>query len=223
MTNGSRPSRTLSQRLFERRLSLHWLGGPIVILLLAVPPARTGLESSMPGHMLVQMPLLILAGSLIGIPLRPTFASLLDRYDAYGIASILIGVFALAFWMLPRSLDAALAEPAMEAMKFLTVPGLVGVPVALAWPRLPAVARGFVFGNCLSMLAVLGWLYLAAPVRVCNFYLSSDQALTGKGLLLLAAVAGLYWLLSAFGGEAFSDDEASNRCRSNVLRSSRTR
>jgi hypothetical protein len=203
MTNGSRLSRTLSQRFSEHRLSLHWPGGPIVILLLAVPPARTGLESSMPGHMLVQMPLLILAGSLIGSYLRPTFASLLDRYDRHGIASILIGVFALAFWMLPRSLDAALAEP--------------------AWPRLPAVARGFVFGNGLSMLAVLGWLYLAAPVRVCNFYLSSDQALTGKGLLLLAAVAGLYWLLSAFGAEAFSDDEASNRCRSNVLRSSRTR
>lgn len=194
----------------------------MLILLLAIPPVRTGLESSMPGHMLVQLPLLILAGSLIGISMQPRFASLLHRYDRHGIAMILVGVFAFAFWMLPRSLDAALAQPAIEALKFLTVAGLVGMPVALAWPRLPAVARGFVFGNCLSMLAVLGWLYLAAPARVCNFYLTSEQALTGKGLLLLAAVAGLYWLLSAFSGEACSDSEASNRCRPLPIRASRT-
>jgi len=102
---------------------------------------------------------------------------LLERFDRHGIATILAALFTLAFWMLPRSLDAA-----------------------LAWPRLPGVARGFVFGNLLSMLAVLGWLYLAAPVRVCNFYLTGDQSLTGKGLLLLAAAGGLYWLVSAFSG-----------------------
>ena len=125
---------------------------------------------------------------------------LLERFDRHGIATILAALFTLAFWMLPRSLDAALADPFVDALKFLSVPALIGLPVALVWPRLPGVARGFVFGNLLSMLAVLGWLYLTAPVRVCNFYLIGDQSLTGKGLLLLAAAGGLYWLVSAFSG-----------------------
>mgnify|MGYP001825974939 CR=1 FL=1 len=179
-----------------------WFHGAGLIALLACTPLRTGIESSMPGHMLLQLPLLILAGCLIGNSLNPVLASLLDRYDRYGIATILVAWFALAFWMLPRSLGAALSSPLMEFVKFLTVPGLIGMPLSLAWRRLPAVARGFVVGNFLSMLAVLGWLYLAAPIRVCNFYLVSDQSLTGKGMFLLSAAVGLYWLVYAFSGNA---------------------
>jgi len=44
------------------------------------------------------------------------------------------------------------------------------------------------------MCAVVGWLYLAAPVRVCNFYLVEERAAVGAGLLVasvfLAATAG---------------------------------
>ena len=168
--------------------------------MLAMPPFRMALESSMPSHMLLQLPLLIFGGGLIGSSLQPGLASLHNRYDPHGIATILIAVFALAFWMLPRSLDAALADSVTEGAKFITVPGLIGIPLALAWSRLPVVARGFVVGNLISMLAVVGWLYLAAPVRVCNFYLTSDQSLTGKGLLCLSATIGLYWLVRALAG-----------------------
>jgi hypothetical protein len=174
--------------------------GTALVLLLALTPLRGLLESRMPAHMLLQLPLLILAGGLIGGGMRTAFASWLDRFDRYGIATLLVAGSALAFWMLPRSLDAALAQPLFDALKFFSVPALIGLPAALAWPRLPGVACGFVFGNLLSMLAVLGWLYLAAPVRVCNFYLTDDQSLTGKGLLLLVAAGGLCWLVRAFTG-----------------------
>lgn len=196
----SKSSQTTLYGRCEYRLPSDWWQGPVLTLLLALTPLRALLESSMPGHMLLQLPLLILAGAMIGTSLRPGFAALLDRFDRHGIATILVAVFALAFWMLPRSLDAALADPVVEVAKFLSIPVLIGLPVALVWPRLPAVARGFVFANLLSMLAVLGWLYLAAPVRVCNFYLTSDQSLTGKGLLLLAATFGLLWVVRAFSG-----------------------
>ena len=73
--------------------------------------------------------------------------------------------------MLPRALDAALTNPLTEAAKFVSLPALVGLPLALAWQRLPIIGRGFILTNVISMLAVLGWLYIAAPVRICNNYL----------------------------------------------------
>jgi hypothetical protein len=200
MMSLSKSSRTTFVIHPESRPLPAWWWGLAAILLLAAAPLRAVFESRMPGHMLLQLPLLIVAGMPLGVSLREAFMPLLERFDRHGIATILAALFTLAFWMLPRSLDAALADPFVDALKFLSVPALIGLPVALAWPRLPGVARGFVFGNLLSMLAVLGWLYLAAPVRVCNFYLTGDQSLTGKGLLLLAAAGGLYWLVSAFSG-----------------------
>jgi hypothetical protein len=60
------------------------------------------------------------------------------------------------------------------------------------------MGRGFVIANVLPMWAVVGWLYLAAPVRVCNFYLVEDQAVAGAGLLAASIGLGL-----VAGGLAF--------------------
>jgi hypothetical protein len=85
--------------------------------------------------------------------------------------------------MVPRALDSALASPAMEVAKFVTLPLLVGAPLSLSWSRLGGMGRGFMIANVLPMWAVVGWLYVAAPVRVCNFYLVEQQTTAGAGLL----------------------------------------
>jgi Na+/citrate or Na+/malate symporter len=170
-------------------------------LLLALPPLRGLLESAMPLHMLVQLPLLALVGVLAGLRLRARLAAVLDRHDPHGIAMLLAAVFMTAFWMLPRSLDAAIETLPMEFFKFTSIPLLIGVPLALAWQRLHPVARAFVFGNFLSMLAVLGWLYLVAPVRLCNYYAVGEQALTGRLLLLIALICLLSWCWQALRGD----------------------
>ena len=79
-------------------------------------------------------------------------------FNAGGCPGLLVAVFAAAVWMLPRMLDAALRSPLVELAKLTTVPLLVGVPLALSWPLLPPVARGFVWANLISHAAVLGWL-----------------------------------------------------------------
>ena len=174
----------------------------LVLILLAMPPVRAMFESFMPLHMLVQLPLLAVLGVLVAQPLRARLAARLDRHDPYGIALLLIAVFMVAFWMLPRSLDAALDGLTMEAFKFVSIPLFIGIPLALAWQRLPLVARAFVYGNFLSMLAVLGWLYLAAPVRLCNYYADGEQTVTGKLLLLIALCGLLFWFWRALRGDA---------------------
>lgn len=171
-------------------------------VLLATPPMRSWMESSMVGHMLVQIPLLIAIGALAVAVLPRRLLAWLQLCNGRGIPLTLLALFALSYWMLPRALDAALNSPLMEFTKFVSLPLLVGVPLALSWRRLSLIGQGFVWSNFVSMLGVLAWLYLVAPVRVCNNYLVDQQALLGKGLFALALALFVLGVAHAFFGGA---------------------
>jgi hypothetical protein len=162
--------------------------------LLATPAARDWLEASMSRHMLVQMPLLVIIGIIACrlLPLQWQKATVLGVGGAW--PCVIVAMFASSYWMLPRALDAALTDPLAEVAKFLSLPLLVGFPLALAWRRLTLIGRGFVWTNFFSMLAVLGWLYIAAPVRVCNSYLVNDQENAGWYMVIGAILLFLWWL-----------------------------
>ncbi|NMG55591.1 hypothetical protein [Aromatoleum aromaticum] len=172
----------------------------VLYLLLAAPPLRTSLEATMSGHMLVQIPLLAAIG-FVACRLLPV-ARQERLLDAGGgaVPYVVVAVFASTWWMLPRALDDALASPLVEAAKFVSLPVLVGLPLALAWRRLGPIGRGFVWTNFISMLAVLGWLYIAAPVRVCNSYLVDQQESAGWLMVKLALLLFAGWLGSLFVG-----------------------
>lgn len=163
--------------------------GALLIGVLALPPVRDALERVMILHMLVQIPLLAVGGGLIGAALRPSWRARIGEWNRGGVSGILLALIASSWWMAPLALDLALSSPAMELTKFTTLPVLVGAPLALSWQRLGTIGRGFVIANVLPMWAVVGWLYVAAPVRVCNFYLVDQQVIAGVGLL--AASIGL--------------------------------
>ena len=169
--------------------------GALLIGVLALPAMRDGLERVMVLHMLVQIPLLAVGGGLMAAGLRPSWKARVGEWNRGGVSGILLALIASSWWMVPRALDLALSSPAIELAKFVTLPLLVGAPVALSWSRVGAIGRGFVIVNVLPMWAVVGWLYLAAPMRVCNFYLLDQQAAAGTGLLgasmALGALAGL--------------------------------
>lgn len=167
-------------------------------LALAAPSLRGWLESSMLLHMLVQMPLLAASGFAAAAALPARDAQALAGRVGGALPCLLVASLASTFWMVPRALDLALFEPAAEAAKFVTLPLLVGAPLALAWPRVGLLGRGFVWTNLASMLAVLGWLYLASPVRVCNAYRVPEQQQTGEWLVFLAIVVFVGWLATLF-------------------------
>lgn len=184
-----------------RRTHRRWVAPLTVFAVLASPPLRALLESVMAAHMLVQLPLLAALGAYAAGSLPAGMRRWLDNGNAGGVPLTLLAVFAAAFWMLPRSLDGALNHGYMELAKFISLPLLVGVPLALSWHRLASIGRGFLWSNLLSMLVVLGWLYSVAPVRVCTNYLTDQQALLGRSLLFLAVLLTL-WLVAGllFGG-----------------------
>jgi hypothetical protein len=170
------------------------LAGAIIVALLALPWTRHWLEGVMIFHMLVQIPLLAGAGALMATGLPGRWRLRLESWNANGISGILMAAAASSWWMVPRALDWARAAPAMELWKFVSLPLFVGAPLALSWSRLGGMGRGFVIANALPMWAIVGWLYVAAPVRVCNSYIVEDQAVAGTGLLVasigLAVAAG---------------------------------
>lgn len=171
---------------------------PAWLLYLVLLLASEKLELTMVGHVLIQLPLLVICGWLITPSLPPRWKSAIEKYNEYGIPGILIVTFTVIFWMLPRSLDAALATPFMEFAKFVTLPTLIGIPLALSWPLLTPVTKGFVIGNLLSMLTVLGWLYTQAPIRLCNYYLINQQQQVGTLLLAITVGITLYFTLKCF-------------------------
>jgi hypothetical protein len=176
------------------------IGLGILYLLLGTPMARDWLEATMSRHMLVQMPLLVILG-IIGCRLLPVSwqNAFLARVGG-SVPCVIVALFASSYWMLPRALDAALTEPLAEVGKFLSLPLLVGFPLVLAWRRLTLIGRGFVWTNFISMLAVLGWLYIVAPVRVCNSYLVNDQEHAGWYMVIGSILLFVWWLATLFIG-----------------------
>lgn len=176
-------------------------------LLLATPVARDWLEASMTTHMLVQMPLLVIIGIIAChlVPARLQDSLLISSGGAW--PSVIVALFASSYWMLPRALDAALTDPWAEVAKFISLPFLVGFPLVLAWRRLTLIGRGFVWTNFFSMLAVLGWLYIVAPVRVCNSYLVNDQENAGWYMVIASVLLFLWWLGTLLVGGSVGPDK----------------
>lgn len=155
---------------------------------------RRDLESMMLRHMLIQIPALVVVGAL----LAPRAGNLEGRSIAP--AAFLVAAFSGSLWMLPRMLDASLDDRQVELFKLSTIPLLVGVPLGWSWPRLSALGKAFIWANFVSMLLVMGWLFKAAPVRLCNYYFLEEQGRLGTACLLVALAITLAWLPRVFLG-----------------------
>ena len=172
--------------------------GAAIVFVLALPFAREVLEHEMITHMLVQIPLLAVAGGLLAIDLPASWKVQMGVWNRGGVSGTLVAVIASSWWMVPRALDSALASPQAELLKFVSLPLLVGAPLALSWQPLGTIGRGFVIANVLPMWAVVGWMYVAAPSRVCNYYLVDQQVVAGTALLWVAVIAGAAACVTAF-------------------------
>ncbi len=148
-------------------------------------------------QMLVQMPLLALAGAWLATGLPPGLERRFADWNWQGISGLLLASITGMLWMLPLMLDAALTDPRVTLAKFLSVPLLIGAPVALSWPRAGFVVRGVVLLEVTATAFRLGWLYLISPVRLCANYLLDDQMRLGRLLLAIgcALVIVVAWKL----------------------------
>lgn len=161
--------------------------GLTLLVVLAFPSSREVLEARLTTHMLVQLPLLAVSGWLIGMATLVAVGLNLSRFNRHGVTGIVLFACLALIWMIPRLLELSLNDPATTLAKFVSLP-LAGLALAWSYPIAPLVLRGVLLAHAISMLAAMGWAYLAAPTRLCNAYLADDQVLTGA-LLLASSVA----------------------------------
>jgi hypothetical protein len=164
-------------------------------------PLRDALEAGMATHMLVQFPLLLLAGALLHVSRSPSgdarFASADEPdWNRLGIAGLVFAACVLALTMIPRLLDLALVDARVEAAKIVALLA-AGAALRASWRRAGLVVQGFFLGNVLPMTAVVGTLYQDAPQRLCNGYRLDEQVLVGTLLVALAVALALGWLVAA--------------------------
>ncbi len=171
-----------------------------MIFLLASPFARSILEISMLTHVLVQLPLLTLCGIWIAINIKKHKISSIPYH--YSLPLLIVALITSMFWMIPRVLDASLEHTTFTVLKFISLPFLLGVPLALGWKNIGSITKAFVITNILSMLIVLAWLYIEAPMRLCNYYLIDEQKQLGVYLLYISGFISLLWSTKLFIGNA---------------------
>lgn len=167
--------------------------GLLLWVVLALSPVRHALEATMTAHMLLQMPLLGLSGWWMSAWLAPGFIRLSARWNHRGIAGLILASLVALVWMVPRALDAALNVQWVTAAKFLSIPLLIGLPLAISWPSAGFVVRGLFLLETVATAFRLGWLFLAAPEQLCSNYLLGDQQ--QLGWMLLAAGAAMCLVL----------------------------
>lgn len=178
LSPGARP-RTASRWAFYLALA--------VLVVSALPPVVAALQARMTTQMLVQIPILVAAGYALRGGLRPAWRRALDAWNGCGVPGVLIAAFVMAYWMLPRSMDAAVIDPRMTAARIVTLPLLVGLPLGMSWPRTNFVFRGLLASEGIAMCFRFGWLYLVSPMQLCSQYMLGDQQHTGAGLIVLGA------------------------------------
>lgn len=174
------------------RSRTHVLTGLAVVAVAAAPPVRGLLEARMALHMLVQIPLLVLAGYGLSAALPARFRQTLQSFNAHGVTGWALASLVLAFWMLPRALDAAVVDAWTDAAKFSALL-LAGAALRGSWAASRPVIPLFFIGNWAWMTATAGLLYVEAPQRLCNAYLLGDQSITGYGLIVAAVLLPLLW------------------------------
>ena len=177
-----------------------WLWA-LVCLGLAVG-LRGPLTALMSLHMLVQIPLLLLAGlwaeqAWHAGRRRPADAGLPPAWSdtEYGVPGLLQVSLVGAGWLIPKALDDALTDWRVAAFKYLGLP-VCGWLLRASLQRANVVIKLFFLGNFCWMSAIVGMTYLDQPIRLCNAYLQDDQDWAGRGLIALAIVLPSCWLLA---------------------------
>ncbi|MFD1848485.1 hypothetical protein [Oceanobacillus bengalensis] len=169
----------------------------VLYILMIISPIRNFIESIMIAHMLIQLPLLIFVGWLIGHFIVEKFHSLFNSWNINGVPGMIIVVFITMYWMIPRTLDEALTIGFMEVFKFTSLP-VAGVILFDSWRRIGDLGKSFIFLNYLSMFGLMAWLYIDSPIQICNNYLTGQQRILGWGFLIITLAMALYTIQSVF-------------------------
>ena len=153
------------------------------------------LEIDMARHMLIEFPLLLIAGAAIGCALDERLGTHIECCNRMGLLGFVFAAITLAYWMIPAALDAALANGWAAAGKYVSLL-CSGVLLWSSFTVAPLALQAFFVGNFAWMTATIGLIYQSAPQQLCLNYLPDAQSSTGEGLVAAAVIVGCTWCAS---------------------------
>lgn len=172
------------------------LGAMGCALGLSLPPARSLIEQSMVWHMVVQMPLLVMAGyALVAALPQPPAGGVqwarFNDFNQFGLTSFMTLLVILTYWMLPVAIDRAVTLPKVDAAKVGSLL-LGGACLKTSLCAAPRTVQLFFIGYVLAMLITLGVYFVTSDVRLCNAYSQESQIRTGYGLFAIACITSMF-------------------------------
>jgi len=153
------------------------------------------LEGDMARHMVIEFPLLLLAGAAIGRALEDRFGAQIACCNQMGLVGFAFASITLAYWMIPAALDLAVLDERVAVGKYISLV----VSGALLWSSFaaaPLAVQAFFVGNFACMTATVGLIYQSAPQQLCLNYRADTQAAAGEGLVGIAVIAACMWCAS---------------------------
>src|SRR5262245_10192774 len=76
-------------------------------------------EADMARHMLLEFPLLLLAGARTSRAVLKRHSPWLSRVNQYGLAGFVLVSMVVAYWMIPAALDNSIRHGWIDAVKYL--------------------------------------------------------------------------------------------------------
>ena len=159
---------------------------------LSLPWLRPLIEQSMVWHMLVQMPLLVLAGVCAAAAWPVALGRWWAGVNRYGLTGLMLAQCTTAYWMIPALVDRAVVLPGADAAKIISL-WLAGLALRQGCVQAPLAVQLFFIGYSLPMMASLGVYLASTDLRLCNAYSLQSQLRAGWGLVALALVLGAAW------------------------------
>ena len=172
----------------------------VAAVVLLIPPLANGLQSRLLLHVLVQLPLLVWLGWYWAGSFSPRAIARINQFNQLGITGVVVVSLVALFWMLPRTLDAAIDDPTFAIAKALMLVVFFGAVLRLTIPVLHPIVSGVWQLEAWAMLMRLGWIYTVSPDRLCNNYLLSEQHQLGKMLLAIGSGWAFVWIIKVTFG-----------------------
>lgn len=161
-------------------------------LALSNSPADEWLDATMPRLVLLALP----AWATLGILAVGRSGRTWMRGNRHGLTGLACALGALAFWMIPRSVDAIRASEVADQLMHASML-VAGAALAASWRIMPFVVRGVLGIYAAAMTLSLGLIYSSYSALLCGTFDLAQQRLTGTWLLRLSP---LVVLLVVFAG-----------------------
>lgn len=169
--------------MHQRRYNIIFSGIVIAIFLVISFPANAWFSETMQRHQLLQLPSMILLGVAIGLLLKNI--SIADI--SWGIAALICVMSSLVFWMLPRSIDAAVISLSFNRLMHLNMfaAGFVSV---LVLRKIIFEIRIVFLGMTSAMVLVTGIALRTFDILLCSSFNIWQQNETGLYLVIAGFV-----------------------------------